>query len=1590
MRFLWLLLGSALVAGACGAMPDHRRSAGASAISAAAHARDRAAKMARFTALRDNLVAADRAGARDGERRVAMAGPDTQEAKIENKAQRLSAPAPAPVATPVAVTATVAATASTTAAVDSVNVTTTRSAAVAPARAPVRTKIVDGVSVFEVAPEEDADVLVDDFLSGPDSMKWAYPPKGLDDDGNVNASKFTYGYALPSAKRDAGMPMADEFGLWFSGDAHGAIPVRSRNPFSPGITVLLTLARPDKGQIEAELGVDSSATETRATKGARARGAADTAPAPASNATCASHFVVLSTNPGYTFVRFDPSIQLELHPNVFAEADAEVDSESEGVAESATGSGPKSPSALFRFITIATNATNAANATNATNATAAVLELDDDEPVDLREGKTVVVSWSCDTLTIYGKGESHSMPCDMPAGINTLSVAVDRETGRVEVTGCENSAHPLRLLDLHRKYSFSSADNMYVYLGADTRTKSVRRLFHRVQITARVDSFFTCAHRPSSSRLQHDFWEDFEGGKLSRRWVVQRPVSEDASTQALPAYGFGGGTLGEAGVAKSVFWLDGDRGYSMRVRRPFLGRTKVVAGVRKEDRCSQHWIAVSRSKRYAAGVDRTISVFRDPLMQDDATGGWSYPHARGSAKYGRSPNTLDGKDSPRVLHYGYGNSADVPWLPKAMQNDEKKKGDGPNTKGTEEDEQAESVLLASNSKSYHPHTGLWFAGPAVGAVPLRMSDMVSRPSGGAGMRIKVMIDKTHKCSSHFIVLTDDPGYVFAWGAGAAAKSRSVVVGYNCDTKVMYSPMGQQVEAPCTQRGENVEIRLRITDEGIVFEDDFGCPTIEVKGESTASPDFYVFLGASQDTQDTEATARLQQERALRNELALLPPDTDIEALRNGSVSNDTRAAMAAGAAIRAKLRAIQAQKFGPEEGAGRYIRSYFRDFRVTRQYEPSPLDADTVVVGWGCNSKMALGPNGFRASQPCAYDGRHRVELDLLSKKGTIIFRTVLEQDEAAANQQCDSGIGSKVDPEADVLEAIAREEEEEEEEEHREDGGNYFLEWERREREEKRKAKSEERAKRIKASKVPRLCPDIEIPADFATRGVYYAFIGVGGYPSNARPASSRSVFETFAVDVPSRAFLKIDSPETQEALRKAADSELYFSDNFGRAAEEDVWKEENRNGGNTEAAPHLSFQVDKETGERALLFNDTTLVPVRTRKPFVAPFTIIADVLRDNRCSNHYITVSTNNADTFQYEVPTTSDAVRFAWKCDNLVAYALLGRTETKNEWGEWNVSAAGTPFLLEKPCTSLARRQITLSVTRNAGNLVFSDGKCDAMSVPSPFPANAKLYVTLGANPNVDQIHSKVFSFQIYGPPTNMKGGRRSSDKASFRREDDELADQFTKYGGDPDPDMWTLDMIRGASVRNTCGSAKDLEVVRTRAGETTPTSPDGMGALYFGGPNGQRFATTKEGVDLSRGGIIEFWMRMGAQKLTDEQKADPISTALLDRCAYMYDNDGVVIQYSTSGSAYDEDSFKKLWRLPGAYVGERMRKGWTKVRVKVDKSHNDALMQSPSIVLRWKQLTPALSTPRGDWALDMVRVVPVPPPPTQSCVGPIAL
>ena len=361
----------------------------------------------------------------------------------------------------------------------------------------------------------------------------------------------------------------------------------------------------------------------------------------------------------------------------------------------------------------------------------------------------------------------------------------------------------------------------------------------------------------------------------------------------------------------------------------------------------------------------------------------------------------------------------------------------------------------------------------------------------------------------------------------------------------------------------------------------------------------------------------------------------------------------------------------------------------------------------------------------------------------------------------------------------------------------------------------------------------------------------------------------------------------------------------------------------------------------------------------------------------------------------------------------SFALLNDSASKkNEYDEYSSNSSGTSHTNKIFCSQLGRRQITLNVDLE-GNLIFSDGVCPSLVVPSPFDLDEELYITIGASPHVSTIQSKIYSFQIYGPPSNTNPITK-----------DNIHDDFTRYGGDPDPDMWTLDLLRGGTVRDNCGSAKE---------KTTPVPlqlPVTKKALYFGGLNGQRFATTTS-FDFSRGGTIEFWMRMGYQKRGDEMlkmqeskdKEDKEDTALQTAttatttslleieqemeqeieikdqsttstssltsyvgalgdskgCAYMYDNDGVVVQYTVDGSPYAADTYQKLWRLPGAYFGKAMRKTWRKIRIKVDKYHNEELMKSPGVVLRWKQLTNPLTTPRGDWGIDMIKITSELPP-----------
>ena len=1022
----------------------------------------------------------------------------------------------------------------------------------------------DGESIFESLPEQEANLLTDNFFNGSNPLKWTYPTTTLlDGAGDTNSSKMSYGFLTPNTKVQ---PIEDSSGLWFKGDAQDSIPVRSRSSYSQGANIRVSL--------------DKSTT-----------GAGPT------------HFVVLSTNPEFKYKRWSGEPVDGFKEIVEVEEDLEQEQEQEEVVDvlhngtnqtssNATLSNGQSNTTsvslsnvtssnnstnITEFINSTTNSTNATtnstNPTNPTNSTAAAKsnKIKKKAEVNPKEGKYVVVTWKRDRLIIHTETERRSIECSVPSNY-TLQILVNRWNGRIEVTGCSNDDAPLSLQDPDGVGTFTSADAFYVYVGADleTPTKLVttidpqtnntiesvevdvekllnstgRAIFKDVTISEKIDRYFQCAHRPDTSELQHDFYEDFEAGRLTTRWVIQRPISEDASTQTTPAYGFGGATPGESGVAKKIFWLDGDRGYSLRVRRPFRDAIQLKTTVRKEARCSNHWMAISRSKRFTDGVEKRETVFHDALLRPDVAA-WIYPREKGTKKYGRAENK--NKNDLTRLHYGFGDGPDRPW-----HEDE-------GTAMTESNP-TDLLTMAHKAQQFGERSGLWFAGSAGSATLVRTSDMIDRgtdPNGGIVFKMK--IDRTEKCSNHFVVLSADPKYDFAWGAKAASQSGAVVIGFNCNEKVMYTPTGQALKTQCSALG-TTEIRIKVTTKGIVFEDDLNCETLHLKGESTPSRNVYVYLGASQDMQDHTATAlRIARMKHLSNRTNNVTLDEEDK--------NDMK----------------------DSEGPGRYLRSYFRDFSVVRIVVTGPFDPETIVVGWGCNTKVGVligSQPSLKKTAYCPMKGKHRVSLDMISKPGVVIFRTETEQELKNTPEECDTGLGS--------LPGSA------------ESGDDEQV-----------------------PQQPARMCPDIELPSNFTKRGVFYVFMGSGAYPTSDQPTTRKTVYESMSIDVPTRAS-KIEDVENPMPVKN---TELYFTDNFGSDSETTSWKEEQIPG-------HNSIDMDVVTGERMLVFNDTTLVPVRTRRPFAPPFEMVADILKDHKCNNHFFLVSTRKVADFNFDTPTTGD--------------------------------------------------------------------------------------------------------------------------------------------------------------------------------------------------------------------------------------------------------------------------------------------------------------------------------------------------------------
>ena len=134
---------------------------------------------------------------------------------------------------------------------------------------------------------------------------------------------------------------------------------------------------------------------------------------------------------------------------------------------------------------------------------------------------------------------------------------------------------------------------------------------------------------------------------------------------------------------------------------------------------------------------------------------------------------------------------------------------------------------------------LWFAGHFVGKEPLRSKQTYEWP-----FTVIAELDRSHKCSDHFIMLSTKKNVKFSWGY----EPQVVKIVQNCDTKTIYSnnmdgtPHEAKAAASTVLGAYTWEVV--VTDLTITFKDNRGAPVV-VPNHLGKEP-VYVYAGADQD------------------------------------------------------------------------------------------------------------------------------------------------------------------------------------------------------------------------------------------------------------------------------------------------------------------------------------------------------------------------------------------------------------------------------------------------------------------------------------------------------------------------------------------------------------------------------------------------------------------------------------------------------------------------------------------------------------------------------------------------------------------------
>ena len=146
------------------------------------------------------------------------------------------------------------------------------------------------------------------------------------------------------------------------------------------------------------------------------------------------------------------------------------------------------------------------------------------------------------------------------------------------------------------------------------------------------------------------------------------------------------------------------------------------------------------------------------------------------------------------------------------------------------------TLSESSNYKYGYSDTLWFSGDASGQSTIR-----TRKRFSMGLIIRGRIEKSDKCSSHYIAISPEKEFSWQWGG----IDKTIVFAWNCDDKYIYSPH-REISRVCSRRGKN-DFEIEVQDGMVRFSDDF-CGDLrlsEIPG-ATIGP-YYIHIGADQDT-----------------------------------------------------------------------------------------------------------------------------------------------------------------------------------------------------------------------------------------------------------------------------------------------------------------------------------------------------------------------------------------------------------------------------------------------------------------------------------------------------------------------------------------------------------------------------------------------------------------------------------------------------------------------------------------------------------------------------------------------------------------------